>query len=34
MPNYLSGHSMRAGFITTALDHGEDPFKIMGSRDT
>ena len=28
-PKTYSGHSMRAGFITTALDHGIDFFKIM-----
>lgn len=26
----FSGHSMRAGFITSALDAGEDPLKIKG----
>ena len=25
----FSGHSMRAGFITSALDDGQDPLKIM-----
>ncbi|WP_246701435.1 site-specific integrase [Rhodopseudomonas sp. BR0G17] len=24
-----SGHSMRAGFVTTSLEHGTDVFKIM-----
>jgi site-specific recombinase XerD len=35
-PAVFSGHSMRAGFITTALEHGVDFFKIMdvsGHRD-
>nr|WP_247506035.1 site-specific integrase [Bradyrhizobium sp. 1] len=26
----FSGHSMRAGFITSALDAGEDPLKVKG----
>lgn len=26
----FSGHSLRAGFVTSALDRGEDYFKIMG----
>lgn len=26
----FSGHSMRAGFVTSALDAGEDPLKIKG----
>lgn len=26
----FSGHSLRAGFVTTSLDHGVDAFKIMG----
>lgn len=31
----FSGHSMRAGFVTSALDRDEGPFKIMGiSRHT
>lgn len=25
----FSGHSMRAGFVTSALDRDEDPFKVM-----
>jgi hypothetical protein len=25
----FGGHSMRAGFITSALDRDQDPFKIM-----
>lgn len=25
----FSGHSMRAGFVTTSLDEGVDPFKVM-----
>lgn len=29
-PKIFGGHSMRAGFITSALDRGEDLFKIMG----
>jgi site-specific recombinase XerD len=28
-PALVSGHSLRAGFITTALDGGQDPLKIM-----
>lgn len=28
-PAIFSGHSMRAGFVTSALDRGEDPLKIM-----
>jgi len=28
-PALFSGHSLRAGFITTALEHGADLFKIM-----
>ena len=35
-PAVYSGHSMRAGFITSALEHGVDFFKIMdvsGHRD-
>lgn len=26
----FSGHSMRAGLITSALDAGEDPLKVKG----
>lgn len=26
----FSGHSLRAGFVTTSLEHGVDAFKIMG----
>ena len=25
----FSGHSLRAGFVTSALDAGEDPLKVM-----
>lgn len=28
-PKIFGGHSMRAGFITSALDRGEDLFKVM-----
>jgi site-specific recombinase XerD len=28
-PRTFSGHSPRAGFITEALDHGVDPFRVM-----
>lgn len=29
-PRLFGGHSMRAGFVTSALDRQVDPFKIMG----
>lgn len=29
-PKLFGGHSMRAGFVTSALDRQVDPFKIMG----
>jgi site-specific recombinase XerD len=28
-PALFSGHSLRAGFVTEALEHGADPFKVM-----
>jgi len=28
-PARFSGHSLRAGFVTSALEHGADLFKIM-----
>ena len=28
-PKLFGGHSMRAGFVTSALDRGEDVFKVM-----
>ncbi len=28
-PALFSGHSLRAGFVTTALERGADPFKVM-----
>ena len=28
-PSLFSGHSLRAGFVTSALEHGADPMKVM-----
>jgi site-specific recombinase XerD len=28
-PKLFSGHSLRAGFVTSALEHGADIFKVM-----
>ncbi len=28
-PTLFSGHSLRAGFVTSALEHGADPMKVM-----
>jgi site-specific recombinase XerD len=28
-PALFSGHSLRAGFVTSAFEHGADPFRIM-----
>jgi site-specific recombinase XerD len=28
-PAIFSGHSLRAGFVTSALEHGADLFKVM-----
>ena len=28
-PDQFAGHSLRAGFVTSALEHGADLFKVM-----
>jgi site-specific recombinase XerD len=28
-PKMFAGHSLRAGFVTSALEHGADIFKVM-----
>jgi site-specific recombinase XerD len=28
-PKLFAGHSLRAGFVTSALEHGADLFKVM-----
>jgi site-specific recombinase XerD len=28
-PKTFAGHSLRAGFVTTALEHGADIFRVM-----
>jgi site-specific recombinase XerD len=28
-PDLFGGHSLRAGFVTSALEHGADLFKVM-----
>jgi hypothetical protein len=31
-PAIVSGHSLRLGFVTSALEHGADIFKVMDQR--
>jgi hypothetical protein len=33
-PAVFSGHSLRLGFVTSALEHGADIFKVIGSSES